>query len=317
MIAHGPLTLKVRSAEPLGPGLKRLVLEAADGGPLPSAGAGGHIQLRLKGPSRGWKNAYSLTSPPDARDHYAIIVRRVSQSRGGSAFVHEEVSAGSIVEAGVPSNFFPVSNVARKHLLVSGGIGLTPFLSYLEQFRQRGSNFELHHLCRAEDMPIFARLLEPFGAGSIHLHPTRHGFDLAALLARQPLGTHLYTCGPHSLMDHVLSMAADLGWPMSKRHAESFGETAAGGAPFHVLLARSGIEIAVGPEQSLLEALEAAGIDAPCLCRGGACGECRLPLLEGVADHRDDFLSAEEHAAGKLILTCVSRAKGPRLVIDL
>jgi ferredoxin len=52
------------------------------------------------------------------------------------------------------------------------------------------------------------------------------------------------------------------------------------------------------------------------LCRGGACGECELPVLEGVPDHHDHVLSDAQHAAGASMMTCVSRAKTPELVLD-
>jgi ferredoxin len=83
------------------------------------------------------------------------------------------------------------------------------------------------------------------------------------------------------------------------------------------MLARSGKAVAVGADQSLLEAIEAAGVEAPYLCRGGACGQCMTAVLDGEPDHRDDVLSAEERASGALIMTCVSRARSPRLVLDL
>jgi ferredoxin len=117
-------------------------------------------------------------------------------------------------------------------------------------------------------------------------------------------------------MDAVTGTAAALGWPRGKIHKESFGG-ATGGLPFRAVLRRSGIEVEVGETQTLLEAIEAAGVAAPCLCRGGACGECVTPVIEGEVDHRDDFLSAEEKAGGKVVMTCVSRARGPRLVLDL
>ena len=81
-------------------------------------------------------------------------------------------------------------------------------------------------------------------------------------------------------------------------------------------LARSGLTLTVAEDQSLLEALEHAGLEPPRMCRGGACGVCELPVLEGVVDHHDHFLSDAAHASGKSIMTCVSRAKTSELVLD-
>ena len=85
------LALKVREVERISPLLKRFVFEAADGGELPPAGPGAHLRLTLHGEGHRWKNAYSIVSAPADRSHLAIIVRRVAQSRGGSAFLHEAI----------------------------------------------------------------------------------------------------------------------------------------------------------------------------------------------------------------------------------
>jgi dimethylamine monooxygenase subunit B len=84
-----------------------------------------------------------------------------------------------------------------------------------------------------------------------------------------------------------------------------------------VSLARSGIDVQVAGDVSLLEALEAAGVRTRSQCRGGACGVCKTGLLEGSPEHRDCFLSPLERREGRHIMPCVSRASGERLVLDL
>lgn len=315
MIRHDPIAIKVRQIAPLSPTLKHLVLEPADGGLLPAASAGAHLAMVLAAKDGMFRNSYSLVSAPGERSRYELIVRRAARSRGGSAFIHDALQEGAVLHAAAPGNFFPLSTQARKHLLIGGGIGITPMLSFLHALADAKGRFEMHQFCSAAERPVFERLLAPFGGRHVHVHPGRDALDLAALLARQPLGTHLYVCGPVALMDRVQAQAAQLGWPASKIHRELFG--AEGGAPFRVRLARSGGELRVGPDETMLEALEAAGAPVRSLCRGGACGECVTGVLDGVPEHRDDFLSAEEKAGGRLIMPCVSRARSPELVIDL
>jgi ferredoxin len=88
--------------------------------------------------------------------------------------------------------------------------------------------------------------------------------------------------------------------------------------PFDVTLALSGKQIHVGEQQSLLEAIEAAGVDAPYLCRGGVCGQCETNVVscDGKFVHNDHFLSEEEHRGGKKIMPCVSRFEGKSLVLE-
>ena len=89
------LLLQVAAVTDIAPGLRHLRLVAADGGKLPPAAAGAHVQFVLEGEARTWRNAYSLVSRPGARDAWEIIVRRVPTSRGGSAFIHEQLKAGT------------------------------------------------------------------------------------------------------------------------------------------------------------------------------------------------------------------------------
>jgi ferredoxin-NADP reductase len=303
------MKLRIDRIEALSPSLKRFTLAGAAGA-LPSAGAGAHIILHIPTQARIKTTAYSLAGVSPARDAYEIIVRRVPASRGGSAWLHQVAAVGDVLEAEPPQNFFCPPRHAKRHLLISAGIGVTPFLSYAAAL---AAPFELHHVCKTADAPAFAALL-PRGA-PITLHSGRAAFDLKGLLAAQKLDTHLSVCGPDDFMAAVVQTAAACGWPRAKLHRESFGGVA-GGAPFTVTLAKSAITLEVGPEESLLEALERAGLNPPSLCRGGACGACELAVLGGIPEHHDHVLSTETRAAHTAIMTCVSRAKTPELVLD-
>jgi ferredoxin len=119
------------------------------------------------------------------------------------------------------------------------------------------------------------------------------------------------------MINWVLGTAKEHGWPDEAVHSEEFLAPQSG-KPFAVTLASSGKVIKVGEHQSLLEALEAAGVDAPYLCRGGACGQCETDVLEhaGSFVHRDHWLTDEQHKSCTKIMPCVSRFEGKTLVID-
>ena len=89
-----------------------------------------------------------------------------------------------------------------------------------------------------------------------------------------------------------------------------------GGNPFELVLARSGRRLAVAAGESALEALENAGIPVPSSCRSGICGTCVVKVTGGEPDHRDSVLTEDERTAGRFC-TCVSRARGPDLIVDL
>jgi ferredoxin-NADP reductase len=301
--------LKIEAIGQLTSGIRKFTLAPVDGSSLPRAGAGSHVVLEIPGPNRVWKNAYSITSAADA-PAYEIMVRRVEKSRGGSAWLHDHAKVGDVLEVYPPQNLFAPQRKAKRHLLLSAGIGITPFLSYL---KLPGLAYEMHHCCKPEAEAAFRALL-PSGP-QVTLHTSRNTLNLEALLKRQKLDTHLSVCGPESFMDVVLATAAHVGWSAAKVHKESFGG-ATGGEPFVVHLKRSGVAVNVGREESLLDAMEAAGLTPPCLCRGGACGECKLTVLDGVPAHHDHYLSETERAANNAIMICVSRAKTTELVLD-
>jgi ferredoxin len=145
---------------------------------------------------------------------------------------------------------------------------------------------------------------------------------LAAALSRQPVGTHLYTCGPQGFMELVVDTAVAYGWPASRIHLEHFGIDALDpGEPFEVSVRTDGHDagrsLPVPSGVSLLEALEQEGYAVPNLCRQGVCGECRVGVAAGKVLHRDLFLGDDEKANGDAMMACVSRAADTHLEVTL
>ncbi len=314
------ILVRVSAIEPLTPLIKRFALSPAAGGFLPAFSGGSHIIVVMRGATRVHRNPYSLLSPPNLLDSYQIGVRRMEVSRGGSMFMHDHVRIGSELEITHPVNLFNLDKLARKHILIAGGIGITPFMAQMEDLRAGSVPYELHYSVRGPEHSAFRdRLLERHGARIRIYHDSANDFiDVEGLLGNQPLGTHVYVCGPAGMIEKVVGTARIAGWSGSHIHWEQFSAPPVGDA-FDVFLAKSGVSVRVPPDQSLLEAIEAAGVDAPYLCRGGVCGECRTKVLEvdGVLVHNDHFLSSEEKESGRAIMPCVSRAQCTKLVLDL
>lgn len=308
------LALEVSRVHDSAPGIRTLALRAVDGRTLPSFVPGSHLVLECGAVS----NAYSLFGEPVAPEEYVVSVLRVPDGAGGSQWVHR-LEPGDRVSALVPRSAFPPIATARKHLLVAGGIGVTPIVSLLRSARDWHQEVQVLYAFRGGGGAHVEEIKELGGDDAEFLS------DRAALVERldgvlreQPLGTHLYVCGPGAMIDAVLAAARVAGWPDSRLHAERFGiEALDPGEPFTVRLARSGRTVPVPSGTSLLEALEQAGADVPALCRQGVCGECRLAVSAGRPLHRDLFLSEEEKHAGDAVMPCVSRAVGPTLEVPL
>jgi ferredoxin len=84
-----------------------------------------------------------------------------------------------------------------------------------------------------------------------------------------------------------------------------------------VVLKRSGLTFIVPPDKSILQVLIEEAVDPMYDCQRGECGICQVTVLEGIPDHRDHILSESERAENNVMQICVSRAKTPRLVLDL
>ena len=299
--------------------IKRFRFVRTGGGHLPTFSGGSHVVVEMEDRGSRRLNPYSLMSDPADTSSYTISVRRDDMGRGGSLFMHRKVRPGHEMVVSYPVNLFSLDLRAKKHLMIAGGIGITPFMAMAAQLNARGEKFELHYAARSRALGAYMDFLEQRYGDRVHLYVDEEGqaIDLAGLLSRQPIGTHLYVCGPKPMLNWVLNTAGKMGWPEGAVHSEEF-LGAPVGKRFEVELAAAGKTIIVEGNQSLLEAMEAAGVDAPYLCRGGACGQCETDVLhcEGHLEHNDHWLTAEQKASGTKIMTCVSRFEGKRLVID-
>ena len=317
----GGVKIPVRVAEvtPVNDLIKRFRFVRRDGGPMPTFSGGAHVVVEMEdGPTRRL-NPYSLMGDPADTSGYSISVRRDDAGRGGSLYMHNHVQPGMEMVISSPVNLFPLDLRARKHLMIAGGIGITPFLAQIAQLQAIGGRFELHYAARSRALGAYWDELPARCGHYLHLYADVAGqaIDLPRLLSTQPLGTHLYVCGPKPMIDWVRATAAGLGWPDGAVHHEEFLAPPPGQV-FDVRLAASGKTITVGTHQSLLEAMEAAGVDAPYLCRGGACGQCETDVIEidGTIEHHDHWLTPEQRAGNGKIMPCVSRFCGKTLVLD-
>jgi dimethylamine monooxygenase subunit B len=311
------LRLVVAGVTPVAEHVRQLTLAAPGGGRLPSYPPGSHLGLRWqRGPDR--INSYSLTGDGDSPAGYTLSVLRTAGSRGGSAWVHR-LRPGDPVDAVPPRSSFAPAAKARRHLLVAGGIGITPLLAHARWHRRWGGDFTLYYAYRPGRAAHLDELRSLCGA-RLRGCESRAALwaELGPALRRQPLGTQLYVCGPLAMIDAVTAAARAAHWAESRLRYEAFGSSDDGPrAPFLATLAGTGRRVGVSAGETLLEALERAGVAAPSLCRSGVCGECRAPLVSGRVDHRDLVLSPEEKASGRWIMPCVSRAAGDELELAL
>jgi len=297
-------------------------LVAQDGAALPPFAAGSHVDVYLPG---GHTRQYSLCNDPSETHRYLIAVLRDPASRGGSQAMHAQVDEGQLLQISAPKNHFGLAHDARRSLLLAGGIGVTPILCMAERLAMMGADFVMHYSSRTRARTAFVeRIAASAFAQQVQFHfdngDAAQKLDLAALLADPQAGVHLYVCGPKGYMDAVLTTARAKGWPESQLHYEFFAAEVAKletDASFEVQLASSGRIITIAKEQTVTQALAAAGVEVQTACEQGVCGTCLTRVLSGVPEHKDMYLTPEEQAANDQFTPCCSRAKTARLVLDL
>ena len=321
MTVNTEMRVRVAQIRQVADTVKCFRFERIDGQPMPVFSGGAHVVVTMRDGDVLRRNPYSLMSSPLDTRGYEISVLRVENSRGGSHFLHDKLKLGGEVSLSQPVNLFSVDQRARKHLLFAGGIGITPFIAMMDQLHSAGQNFELHYAVRSRTHGAYwQKLLDCYGSTRVKIYcdAEKLFIPVDALLQNQPLGTHLYVCGPKGMINGFTGKAKAQGWPEQNLHSEEFLAPPPG-KPFQVKLAKSKNIIDVHSHQSILEAIEAAGIDAPYLCRGGACGQCETGVqsCRGVIEHHDHFLEPDEKAAGTKIMICVSRITGSDITLDL
>jgi vanillate O-demethylase ferredoxin subunit len=227
---------------------------------------------------------------------------------------------GDTVRAQPPKCDFALRDHAAPALLLAGGIGVTPLISMATALREADRPFRLVHAARSRGASGFATALSAaFGDVVALASDDEAPLDLDALMAGLEPGAQLYICGPRGMIEAARTAAAAAGVPGDRVHVELFTNDAAQGSDsaFEVEIASSGQVFTIPPGRTIIEVLEEAGVDLIHDCQRGDCGICQTDVISGTPDHRDVVLSEAERAAGNVMQICVSRARSPRLVLDL
>lgn len=313
-----PLRVKVSRKWEAASGIAGFELTSV-GAQLPTFQPGAHIDVHMP---NGIVRQYSITNGPGEQQSYTIGVKREPDSAGGSKCMHEDVREGDVLAISEPRNNFPLRRDATKTLFVAGGIGITPLLAMARALHHSDLPFELHYFAQSKQHMAFAPALDALGDGltaHIGLGPDETGEKLRALLGGYEPAMHLYICGPGPMLEAARRIAADLDWPEEAVHFEYFKNTNEidDSSSFQIDLARSVMSLQVPAGKTILDVLRENGVDVPSSCEQGACGTCVATVIEGEPDHQDVYLSESEKKSGKCIMTCVSRAKSDRLILDI
>ncbi|MEU8778723.1 molybdopterin-dependent oxidoreductase [Streptomyces sp. NPDC048606] len=320
------------------PGVRSLRLEPEDGGALPDHRPGQHVTVRAEEPDGRVQDpvdarCYSLTGPAVAggRPAYELAVRRVP----GGAFsgrVHERLAIGDRLHLTAPAGMFAIPvDTAHPVVLLAGGIGVTPFLGYLETLAATGGSVPevvLHygnpngsdHPFRerlrelAAEIPVL-RVVDHYAAPRPDEVPGRD-YDRAGFISIADIDPGLFErrarfhlCGPEPMTQALTGALLARGVPRFEVFRERFRAArrevvVPDGATYTVTFARSG-RTATWSEGDgpLLAVGEAAGVAMASGCRVGQCESCACSVLKGTAAH---LVTPPEDLPDREVLTCQS-----------
>jgi len=278
-----------------------ITLARPDGGEMPPWSPGAHVDVVLP---NGIVRQYSLCGVGDKTTTWRLGVLREQQSRGGSEYVHTSLRVGDLITIRGPRNNFPLVD-SERYVFVAGGIGITPFLPMIEEVHRRGADWSLVYGGRSRSTMAFLDELAQYG-DRVTLWPQDEVglIDVKGIVERLTPGAVVYCCGPEPLIAAMEEATAHL--PEGTLNVERFRPREdllyQEGQAFEVYLDYSQITVHVGPDQTIVEALEAVGIEVLTSCREGTCGTCETRVLEGIPDHRDSYLSQAERASNETMM---------------
>ncbi|MFD7323505.1 2Fe-2S iron-sulfur cluster-binding protein [Streptomyces sp. NPDC059875] len=290
---------------------------------------GQFLTVRLPG---GGARCYSLASSPDTGEAPKITVKKVPGGRG-SGWLCEQVVAGDELEVLPPAGTFTPAVPGRDLLLVAGGSGITPVIALAKSALVAGEGrVALLYANRDQSSVIFRdelrELAEDFAGrfALAHWLESLQGLPTAELLAPAlaPYAARdAYLCGPAPLMDAAEAAVRSAGGRSvhRERYFSLTGdvftreETAEGEHAYTAEVRLDGVthRVTGGPATPLLDALLAAGVDAPYSCREGACAACACRITAGeVKMGRNEVLDADDLAEG-YVLACQAVPLGERV----
>jgi ferredoxin-NADP reductase len=296
-------------------------LASPNGRDLPAWTPGSHIDVIFADTpgDETIERQYSLCGDPHDRSAWRIAVLREPEGRGGSLRLHDEVAVGQRLRVRGPRNHFAFEPTpGTRYRFVAGGIGITPLRAMISAADAAGADWQLDYAGRSRATMAFAAELRAAHPDRVHLYAADEGARLDAAGIALSADTAVYACGPARLLQALEATVAESALHVERFEAKEFGAPV-WTEPFEVELGMSGDIVTVSPDESVLDAIRAQSPDTLVLssCRRGTCGTCEVPVLEGDVEHRDSVLTPVERADGAVMMVCVSRAAGPRLVLDL
>ena len=207
----------------------------------------GHLGFRFRPGQFGWLNLwgnpfritghpFSFSSSAEANDgRVEMSIRNL----GDFTSAIPNVPVGQRVYLDGPYGAFTIGNPADMHVLIAGGVGITPMMSMIRTLADRGDKRPVVLVYGSKDWEsiTFRDELEALKARInltiVHVLSKppagwkgETGYITAEMFKRHlppPYADHEYfICGPGPMMDAIEGVLGELGVPLSKYHSERY-----------------------------------------------------------------------------------------------
>jgi ferredoxin-NADP reductase len=246
-----------------------------------------------------------------------------------SSYLLDQVKVGDILQSTGPAGQFYYNPLIHGKDLVflAGGSGVTPFMSMIREVTDRMLDRKIHLLygCRSPQEAIFHQELLELAAAYANFSydlvisdPVSDYEGLTGLIDADLIlsrigsveGKTFFICGPQEMYAFTIPELKKLGVPDRRIRRELFGlprqihndpawpKEVSSQSVFTVKLS-NGQEIPARADESLLMAMERAGIVVENCCRSGECSLCRVKLVKGqIFQASTAKLRKSDHQAG-------------------
>jgi ferredoxin-NADP reductase len=309
----GKLDLVVKEIREASKTAKTVRFARADGGKLPFFYAGQYIVLDFAIGESLISRPYSISSAPfEARGEDPFVEITVRRSRGDgfiADYINDSVKVGDTFKGlmGCGQFYYEPLRDAKHVVALAGGVGITPFASMAKEVAHGTLDMDLTILygsVSSDDIVMKAEL-DAIRSDKVHIvHVLSgdepdwkgdRGFLTAELIKKYSADdTTYFICGPQVMYTFLREELKKLEIPQRRVRFEVFGQakdiTTFPGYPLELkdktfnLTVRRGVHEDVIPAkatESLVVALERAGIRIETGCRSGECGFCRTKVLSG------------------------------------
>lgn len=313
---------------------------------------GQYVTLRKTIDGEELRRTYSICSQP-GEQQIRVGVKKLD---GGqfSTFINEELKAGDVIEVMEPEGRFGITlGGDNAYLLIAAGSGITPMLSIAKTVltREPGSTVTLIYGNRTSETIMFLEELEDLkdrflGRFNLIHVLSRESQDVDILSGRidperirdlcerglidPKSASSVMLCGPGEMIEDAADTLAALGVDKTAIRVEHF--TPAGGKARQVAKSeapiadharieaildgrRRSFEI-TDPDNAVIDAAIAAGVDLPFACKGGMCCTCRCKILEGEGEMAVNYSLLDWEIEAGFTLACQTRPTTKKLVLD-